>query len=386
MLKLQGIVVWGAWLTLSLSSFHAAAEQVGADAGVSSAGASTGEAPKPEREEEKPFWAGSSISWTQSASGNTVGLGQDFQSKNPTYDWAFSFSPVASVYEDKTLSVAFSADLSAFREFTNSDRTTREGEWEFGDVEVGAGGSLLLHKVGLYKTSLRLSLPNVTFPTSKASANNGKVLGLGTSLGLSQSFPLRGKDADTFQSISLSGSAGYSHTITEAVVPTNDGISRIRLTPGGQALPSDQLGAAAFAKHRASFTVSVGTSLTERVSFDAGFTWSPVWKYEFDNSVQVCSLSTGCVTPDRVSNPQTVNVIAGFTAGVGVQVFDAMSLALGYSNVTLQLGPDGQRRLPFYSPAARISLSVASSLDELYKLARGGEKSSRSPHAQVASR
>ncbi len=340
-----------------------------------------------EREEErKPFWADSAVSWTQSASGDTVGLGQDYQSQNPTYDWSFSLSPVFELYKTKRLSVNLSGDISTYREFTNSDGTTRRGEWEFGDIQADAGMSLLLHKDGLYRTSLGLRLPTLSFPTSKSSANNGKQLGVGGSLNLSQSFPLAGKEADAFKSFSVSGSAGYTHTFTDAVVPTNSGIQRIRLTPDGQALPSDQLGSSAFANHRASFTLSLGTAVTDRVSLDTGFTLSPVWKYTFDNSVQVCSLATGRVTPDRVNNPQNLNVIAGFTAGVGVQVFDAMNLSAGYSNVTLQLGPDGKRRQPFYSPAARVSLSVSSSLDELYKLVKGGDRAAPTPHSNVASR
>ncbi len=337
-------------------------------------------------DEQQPFWADSSVSWTQSASGDTVGLGQDYQSQNPTYDWSFSLSPVFALYKTKPFSVSLSGDISTYREFTNSDGTTRRGEWDFGDIQAGAGLSLLLYEEGLYRTSLGLRLPTLSFPTSKSSANNGKRLGLGSSLSLSQSFPLAGKEADAFKSFSVSGSAGYSHTFTEAVVPTNSGIQRIRLTPDGQALPSDQLGSSAFANHRASFTLSVGTAVTDRVSLDTGFTWSPVWKYTFDNSVEVCSLATGCVRPDRVNNPQNLNVIAGFTADVGVQVFDAMNLSAGYSNVTLQLGPDAKRRQPFYSPAARVSLSVSSSLDELYKLVKGGARATPAPRSNVASR
>jgi hypothetical protein len=50
---------------------------------------------------------------------------------------------------------------------------------------------------------------------------------------------------------------------------------------------------------------------------------------------------------------------------------DELSMSLAYTNATLQLGPDGQRRNIFYSPSALVSLGFSVALDELYKTIRG---------------
>jgi hypothetical protein len=318
--------------------------------------------------ESRSLWGSSGFGFTQTASTETLGIGQDVQSRNPTYDWAFSLSPVAELYREEPWSFGLRADASLFREFTNSDGTTRRGEWLFGDVQVGASTRWLLHKQGLYSSALSLRAPTVTLPTSRASANNGTILGLGASLGLSQSLPLLGEGSSSFQSFSVSGSAGYSHTFTEAIVPTNPELQRIRLTPEGDAVPSDQLGVAAYAQHRASFVVGLGTQATDKLSLSTGMTWSPVWKYTFDDNVEVCNLATGCVQPDRVASPQHYSLIAGFNAAVALQLFDALGLSLGYSNVTLQLGPDVKRRQPFYSPSARVSLVASTTLEAMLRV------------------
>jgi hypothetical protein len=54
-----------------------------------------------------------------------------------------------------------------------------------------------------------------------------------------------------------------------------------------------------------------------------------------------------------------------------VKVLDEMSLAVGYNNVTGQLGADGKRRNMLYSPDARVFLTVTAHIDEIYKTASG---------------
>jgi hypothetical protein len=47
---------------------------------------------------------------------------------------------------------------------------------------------------------------------------------------------------------------------------------------------------------------------------------------------------------------------------------------VGYANLTLQTGPDGQRRNIFYSPDARVYMTLVAHLDEIYKTATGYDK------------
>src|SRR4029434_3960648 len=97
--------------------------------------------------------------------------------------------------------------------------------------------------------------------------------------------------------------------------------------------------------------------------------------YKLNSDQQICgNVLTGCVTPERVDNPKSFAVITGFTSEVAVDILDELSMAVGYANLTLQLGPDGQRRNILYSPDARVYLAVTAHLDELYKTVSGSRR------------
>src|SRR5262245_12881100 len=53
--------------------------------------------PPPEKraepERKASAWRGSTLSWNNSATTETLGVGQDVQSENPTYEMAFGLSP-----------------------------------------------------------------------------------------------------------------------------------------------------------------------------------------------------------------------------------------------------------------------------------------------------
>jgi hypothetical protein len=70
-------------------------------------------------------------------------------------------------------------------------------------------------------------------------------------------------------------------------------------------------------------------------------------------------------------------VLTEFSSDLGIRVFRELGVSVGYTNLAPQLGPDGQRRNVFYSPAARFRLAVTMHLDELYQTA------SRRPHRPV---
>jgi hypothetical protein len=46
---------------------------------------------------------------------------------------------------------------------------------------------------------------------------------------------------------------------------------------------------------------------------------------------------------------------------------DEMTVSLGYYNQTSQIGPDGTRRNPLYSPDARFFLTLTGNLDVIYE-------------------
>jgi hypothetical protein len=139
------------------------------------------------------------------------------------------------------------------------------------------------------------------------------------------------------------------------------------MEPGGRAIPGDQLSGAAFAQHQATVGVSTELAITERVSWNNAFQWRPAWKY----ALPPAETSTSG-DPARVEGADGhFSVITLFASEIGVKVLDEMSVAVGYNNLTLQLGPDGQRRSMLYSPDARFYLTVTGHLDEIYKSVAG---------------
>ena len=340
----------------------------------------TDDAEKPKK--KKLPWRGTSLTWEQTASAYTVGVGQDFQSRNPSYDMAFSLKPRYYVWDGEDQSVSVRGAIGAFREFTNSDTTTKRGEWSLDDATLTAAYVRTFHSDGDFSTDGSFRAPNLSFPTSKASANNGKILGLGASVGLGQTVPLLGSDRVALQTFTLQGVAGYSHTITEATTKTNDELDRVRLTPDGVSQPSDQLSGAMRAKHAASFTVTGELGVTDKVAWANSFSWRPSWKYQ-PTEADLCAdnlLPTGCATPESIDDPQNFAVVTAFTSSVAVAVIPQMTVEAGYTNLTLQNGPDGQHRNVFYSPDSRFFLSITGKLDKIYEsVTPDDSRSARTP-------
>jgi hypothetical protein len=52
-------------------------------------------------------------------------------------------------------------------------------------------------------------------------------------------------------------------------------------------------------------------------------------------------------------------------------VIPEFEVDVGYANLTLQTAPDGNRRNIFYSPEARVYITLVAHLDEIYKTATG---------------
>lgn len=331
---------------------------------------------------EKLVWRGTTFLWDNSATTETVGIGQDTQSENPTYEMTFSLRPRYYFYTDDDQNVSARAELGVFREFTNSDTTTERGEWSFADSSLLLAYTRVLASDGDMKTDLSIRAPSLVFPTSKVSANSGRYLSLGASVGASQQLPILGtKDSDVMQTIAFNGVVGYSHWFSRATTPTNGDLDRVRLDPEGRSVPGDQLSSAAFAQHQMTITVGADLGIHERVTWSNNFSWRPQWKYEFEKDTQVCNVSTGCATAGSASEQEPTNhtVITLFESEVSVKIVDELDIAVGYNNLTLQLGANGERRNVFYSPDSRVYLTATAHLDEIYKTATGTRQSAKAP-------
>ncbi len=338
--------------------------------------------PAAKKHHKKLKWRGSTFVWDQTASGQTVHLGQDYLSRDPYYTMTFSLRPRYYIYDDSeadvsTLGTSAAAnaatkttislrgDIGLSHEFTNSDSTTKRGEWTATDGQLYLALTRQLYSKGDVSTIGVVDLPKLTFPSSKFSYDAGRYLELGATVAGIQQLPVLGSKSDFLQILSLQVAASYGHWFTRATQATNPNLNYVRMNPQGIALPGDQLGGSAFAEHQADFTIADELTITDRISWSNQFSWRPYWKYSFTN--QQVPISTGSVMPQDVKDPQHFSVVTLFDTEVDVRVLDQLSVALGYANLTPQLDPNGQRRNIFYSPDAVVYLTATAHLDELYK-------------------
>jgi hypothetical protein len=71
--------------------------------------------------------------------------------------------------------------------------------------------------------------------------------------------------------------------------------------------------------------------------------------------------------PETDGSPTDYRVSTWLTTSLGYDVADELSVNLGYYNLANQIGPDGQRRSPFWSPSARVFLTLVGKLDAIYQ-------------------
>jgi hypothetical protein len=57
-------------------------------------------------------------------------------------------------------------------------------------------------------------------------------------------------------------------------------------------------------------------------------------------------------------NPPNFRVATWLTASLAYELTRTLNLTVGYYNRANQIGPDGQRRSPFWSPDARFFVTV----------------------------
>jgi hypothetical protein len=325
-----------------------------------------------EKEEEKLPWRKTRLLWSQSTTTQTVGVGSDYQSRNPTYDWALLFAPRYYFVDKDAWTLSARLEIGVARELTNSDTSTKQGEFDTvsgtsADTILAMGYTRQLYERRDYQTSIETLFPEFLIPTSTASRHNGTILGLGIGVFPGQKLPLLGTGNDFLRTLSLRGIARYRYFFTQATEPTNEDLGRIRTDIDGVPVASNQLGEAAFAQHQTRFGLDIGAELLARLNFNTRFEWRPSWKYRFSDDIEICNLATGCVTPSGVEDPQRFQVVTLFWPSLGYDVLDELSLSFAYVNLTNQIGPDGQRRNMFYSPEARFDFSVELNLDVLYQ-------------------
>jgi hypothetical protein len=301
----------------------------------------------------------------QSLTTQTVHIGADFQSYDPIYEWWLAFKPRVFLFENQKSALSLNLWMNLYLELTNSDTTTRSHEVLLGPTYLWATYVRTLRYQRGYKTSFTIG-PRVTIPTDKAARDAGQVVGLGASVGLSQSLPLRGEAARTLRGARIGVSATFNHPFSQATTGINDSIQVTRQDVDGQRLISDQLTGAMHAHTHLNVGFSGDLQISKRFDVSLSYVLLNAWKYAPTDTPCVLIL-TGCAQPTSIPDPTTYSANTWATASLNYEVIDALSLSLGYYNLASQLGLDGTRRNPFWSPAARFFLTVTGNLDVIYE-------------------
>ena len=312
-------------------------------------------------------WHDTYMYWDHAVSTTTLGVGRDYQSNNPVYEMTIGLRPRYYFLESQRTSISARGDLGVVTERTNSDTTTREGEWSLADTELWGAFSYKLRESRGDLTELAIRVPRLTFPTSKVSYDSGKLLGVGARIGVREDIVLQGRDSAFLPNIELIAKAEYGYLFSNSRVPTSGALERIRLDADGRSIVSDQLSGASLAQHSAAFGVASLVHVQRNLLWTTSLDLRPAWKYPVDHDVQICGVVlTGCTQASGVADPQTRSALTYFQTEFWLTMTDVLGLTAGYANLSAQLGPDGRRRNALYSPDARFYLTLSVGLDQLY--------------------
>lgn len=341
--------------------------------GAASDSGTTEEAPAGTTKKKDPLpWRGTHLIFDQSVTTQTVGLGEDYQSSNPVYEWWFRFAPRYVAYDNGTDTVSIQAWFNLYHEFTNSDSTTYRNETQIGPTTVWAQYGRTLYQEGEYRTALSVAPLRLTLPTDKAARNSGQILGLGGSVGVNQSIPIQGKGAPALNSFRVGTTVQYNHPFTEATNPVNRDLHRERQNLEGRSFESDVLRSGMLPNHQLNFAFTAGLQITPKLTFGASYYLMQTWAYRPKEAcVTPQGASTGpiCLSTNQDAPNHRVNTWV--LASVDYDLTDEVSLSLGYYNMANQIGPDGQRRNVLWSPDARVFFSITGNLDAIYERLSG---------------
>jgi len=322
---------------------------------------------KPEPEPALPAYHHSIFSWEHSLTTQTLGVGDTPQSADPTYSMGFVAKTRYYLVDNTPKGEHFSLRLEGglYREFTNSDATTRRGEWDFSDTYLAAVYARRFRgPADTDGTFFEVRPLALSLPTSKVSFDSGRYFEAGALVGLTNVAPLLvGRGPEISSLVRLA--AGYGRWFARATVPTNPSLERVRFSTDGRSFASDELSGASLVRDQLEFSARLRLDFGTDVFWTTDASISPAWKYSIPNQVPVCAILTGCVQVQASPDDSRYLVYTSFNTEVSVRLTKAFSIELGYGNAANQLGRDGRRRSLFYSPAAVFYASVSFSPHEL---------------------
>lgn len=322
-------------------------------------------------------WHDTYIYWDNAVTASTLGVGQDYLTRNPLYEITFGARPRYYFVDNERVTISARAELGVVSERTNSDTTTKQGEWSATDFEFWGSYTNILRQSQSDLTEFAIRVPRLVLPTSKVSYDSGKLLGLGMRVGGREEIVLAGRAATWFPTVEFFGKVEYGYQFTNSQVPTNGALERIRMGPDGRSIVSDQLGGATLAQHAAVFGAASWVHVHPRLNWVSAFELRSAWKYPVSHSVEICGVAlTGCTQASGIADPQTRSALTYVQTEFWGRLTDTLELTVGYANLATQLAPDGRRRSVLYSPDARFYLTLNVYLDHLYAgLSRGKRQS-----------
>ncbi len=298
------------------------------------------------------------------------------QSYVPFYGWWLSLRPCWHFNDHVRLQARF--DYT--KEFTNSTQTTQLHEDVFGDIWTDLVFEGRVANEGPWSHTKVNGGLRALWPTSKQSQANGTYVTLGALGGVLEEVPVLGDDARVLNALWVGARFRYLHPFTSATTPTSYGdFSYVRENVDGFSFVSDQVSGQTNVNHELWAILDTGVYITPKLSLSLSLIWINQWHYA-PRSASVSTL-TGPVNVARVGDQQFTQVIWD-TVDLSYDLFDEVSLSLGYYNLTNAISPDGQVRSPFsggqenffWSPDARVFFDVGARLDTIFEDLMGRRK------------
>ncbi len=335
---------------------------------------------KKQKKPERLPWHGTSLLLDNSVTTQAVGIGKDYLSNDPVYEMWWSLRPRYYFLENDTHSLNLNLRMDLITEYTNSDSSTVKYEPQFGNIWVNLVYGFTAYKNEDSGWATKLSIgPRVILPTDKYTYDNGTRLQLGGVVGVNQAIPLGGPKATWFPGMSVSGSMAYAHNFMTYTTGVNTNFTREREDINGRTIESDQLSGSPKVNHQLLSFVEAAFDITEKLHFSADYIWIQQWTYKLGQSPAIAT-DTGPAAPSNLlADPVNYRVLPWFLTSVDYDVIPEFGVSVGYYNLSNQIGPDGQRRNPLWSPDARVFFDITGNLDEIYDTLSGRRQQMEQP-------
>jgi hypothetical protein len=334
---------------------------------------------KPEGDKAKPFnpWGGSTLILDQSATANSF-IKNAQQSYMPlTETW---ISARLRYNFNKHVNVGLRQDFFLEETDTEGDTATRH-EWRLGDTWVTGGYSDTAKFVN-DNPGTKWALGGVLRPpTSKESQANGNFLGAGLSASFNWAFEPN-KGGKWFSEAALNPLVSYTHNFSRATTPDNGNLNRPRMDLAGNSTLSNQVRSGTLAGNVLLYALNGDLTIYDKISLSASMIFISQFSYQ-PTDATLTDGTIGSYTVPRNPNDTHTRQLAWFLVDVNYDLFDEVSLTVGYYNLRPVVGPGGQYTDPLGSPDSRFFFDVVVHLDALYMDATG--KNKKSP-AAVAKR